>query len=329
MRAIGRARAVRRLTLSLLIALWGSQVGAQAWPEVGRYTSPATTFATASYWLKTQPNASNTTGASDAKTASGRVLIDTQFLPKEDLLAAQQAERATGRRVTHALVLHPNPDKFNGTAALQAQGVQVWTSAQVASHIAAVHAIRLGWFADEYKPDYPSDAARPGVFGDSTVDVNWSGQTLKLHVLGPGCSAAHVVAQVLTEEGSAVFVGDLVNTDNHAWLELGRIDDWLKRLDEIQAMGPTRVYPGRGASGGPELLARQANYLRVVQKLVQAEGPRGELGWFTKLKLQHKIESLFPTLGYPNFMRDGLAAVWREEGSKRATGPQNEPNAAR
>jgi glyoxylase-like metal-dependent hydrolase (beta-lactamase superfamily II) len=289
--------------LALLAAVCGGQAGAQALPDVGRYTSPARSFATHSYWLA---------------APQGVVLIDTQFLPKEGLLALQEAERASGQRVTHALVLHPNPDKFNGTAALQARGVQVWTSAQVASHIATVHTIRLSWFADEYKPDYPTDAAKPSVWGDSTRDVTWSGLTLTLHVLGPGCSAAHVVAQVATREGSAVFVGDLVNPDNHAWLELGRIDDWLQRLAEIQAMAPARVYPGRGQPGGPELLVRQADYLRAVQKLVQAEQPSGELGWFTQLKLQRQIESLYPSLGYPIFMRDGLAAVWREEAAKRA-----------
>jgi hypothetical protein len=145
----------------------------------------------------------------------------------------------------------------------------------------------------------------------------WSGVPLKLHVLGPGCSAAHVVAQVQTGQGSAVFVGDLVNPDNHAWLELGCIDDWLQRLDEIRAMNPVRVYPGRGQAGGPELLTRQAEYLRFVQKLVQAEKPSGELGWFTKQKLQRQIEGQYPSFSYPIFMRDGLAAVWREEASKR------------
>jgi hypothetical protein len=168
-------------------------------PNLGVFTSVPKTFATASYWVQ---------------GPQGVVLIDTQFLPKEGLLALQDAERRSGQRVTHAMVLHPNPD-------------------------------------------------------------------------------------------------------NHAWLELGRIDDWLQRLDEIRALNPTRVIPGRGQAGGPELLAHQAEYLRFVQKLVQAEQPSGDLGWFTKQRLQRQIEGQYPTLGYPIFMRDGLAAVWREEASKR------------
>ena len=267
--------------------------------EVGTYVSPPRSFSTASYWI-----------AGPRST----ILIDTQFLPKEGMEALREAERGSGGKVSHALVLHPNPDKFNGTAALQASGVRVMTSTQVAEQIPAVHSIRLGWFADEYKPDYPREAAQPASFGDRSQQVDWSGLKIKLHVLGPGSSAAHVVAQV----DDAVFVGDLINVDNHAWLELGRIDDWLRRLDEIRDMKPARIFPGRGKPGGPELIDRQSEYLRFVQRLVQAERPGGSLGWFTKLRLQSVIEQQYPALGYPIFMRGGLAAVWREEVAKRA-----------
>ncbi len=280
------------------IALAGPGV-AQS-PEIGSYTSPPRTFSTVTYWIA-GPQAA--------------VLVDTQFLPKEGLEALREAERASGMKVSHALVLHPNPDKFNGTGALQAAGVRVMTSAQVADQIPAVHRIRHGWFADEYKPDYPEEPARPSAFGDRTQEVDWSGRRIRLHVLGPGSSAAHVVAQV----NDAVFVGDLVNPDNHAWLELGRIDEWLLRLDEIRAMKPARIYPGRGKPGGPELIERQAEYLRFVQDLVRAERPTGSLGWITKLQLQSAIERQYPALGYPLFMREGLAAVWREEAARRPT----------
>jgi glyoxylase-like metal-dependent hydrolase (beta-lactamase superfamily II) len=266
--------------------------------SVGSYVSPAKTFSTANYWI-----------AGPQST----VMIDTQFLPKEGLLALREAQRVGANKVSHALVLHPNPDKFNGTAALQAQGIAVYTSAQVASAIPGVHTIRLGWFAEDFKPDYPQDAAKPTSFGDRTQEVDWGGIKIKLHVLGAGASAAHVVAQA----GDAVFVGDLVNIENHAWLELGTIDEWLRRLEEIKAMGAQRVFPGRGKPGGAELLDQQAQYLRFVQKLVQAEQPSGELGWLTKLKLQRAIELQYPKLGYALFMRDGLPAVWRNEAAKR------------
>lgn len=281
---------------------WAAISTANAQPiTVGRYTSPAKSFSTNSYWVAGKEST---------------VLIDLQFLPNEALTALEVAERASLLKVTHGIVLHPNPDKFNGTATLQQRGVKVLTSAQVAKEIPGVHTIRLGWFADEYKPHYPQTAAVPSVFGHASQTVNLGGLDIKLHVLGRGCSVAHVVAQV----DDAVFVGDLINPENHAWLELGLIDDWLARLEEIRALNPKRIFPGRGAPGGIELINKQVQYLQYVQNAVRAEKPSGKLGWFAKQRLQRNIEQQFPNLGYAIFMRDGLAAVWAMEAAKLVSG---------
>jgi glyoxylase-like metal-dependent hydrolase (beta-lactamase superfamily II) len=278
----------------LCFGLLFSAVSLAATGDGGIFTSVPKTFKTASYWIE---------------GPDGVVLIDTQFLPKESLELVEAAEKASGKKVTHAIVLHPNPDKFNGTAALQAKGVQVTTSEQVRKQIAAVHDIRYSWFAKEYAPDYPSQAAKPDVFGDKTVTLSFAGVPLTLHVLGRGASGAHVVVQ----HRDTVYVGDLINPENHAWLELGYIDDWLLRLEDIAAMRPQRIMPGRGKAGGVELLTKQADYLRYVKKLVRAQNPAGVLDWVTKVLLQRQIEQRYPDLGYPIFMRDGLAAVWRQE----------------
>ncbi|MGL4233315.1 MAG: MBL fold metallo-hydrolase [Casimicrobium sp.] len=262
--------------------------------DVGVFTSPARTFSTASYWIE---------------GTDGVVMIDTQFLPKEGIQAVELAEKTTGKKVVAAIVLHPNPDKFNGTAAYQTRGIRVITSKQVLDAIPGVHAIRWGWFGEEYAPDYPKDAAKPETFGDKPATVTIAGLPLTLHVLGKGASAGHVVVQFRDQ----VFVGDLINPTNHAWLELGFIGDWLTRLEEIRAMKPTKIHPGRGASGDVSMIDQQASYLKQVRAWVREALSSGELGWFTKLRLQWKIERAYPSLGYPIFMRDGLAAVWKNE----------------
>lgn len=265
--------------------------------KVGAYTSPVKTFSTASYWLEGN---------------DGLLMIDTQFLPKEGVQAVEQAERESGKKVKTAIVLHPNPDKFNGTEVFQKRGIQVLTSDAVLAAIPAVHVIRTGWFAEEYKPDYPANAAKPTPLGNATLTQTLAGVPVTLHALGPGCSAAHVVVQV----GDAVFVGDLINPENHAWLELGVIDAWLDRLEEIRKMKPTRVFPGRGKPGGVELIESQATYLRFVQKTVRDAQPTGAPSMFRKLLLQRTIESAYPKLGYALFMRDGLERVWEIEARK-------------
>jgi hypothetical protein len=201
--------------------------------DVGVYVSPAKSYSTASYWIE---------------GAQGLILIDTQFLPKEGLLAIELR-----------------------------------------------------------------DAAQPDTFGNRTTEINIEGISIKLHVLGQGASGAHVVAQYLDK----VFVGDLINPNNHAWLELGFIPDWLARLDEIRALKPAKIYPGRGAMGGPELIDAQAAYLKQVRQWIRESLAPGDLGWLRRQLLQRKIEAAYPALGYPTFMRDGLAAVWKAEQTSR------------
>ncbi|HLL53067.1 MAG TPA: hypothetical protein VK447_05935, partial [Myxococcaceae bacterium] len=85
-------------------------------PRVGTYVSSSWGFNTSSYWIE---------------GPEGLILIDTQFL----LSAADEfvtwAEKVTGKKAVLAIVLHANPDKFNGTSVLRKRGIKVVTSAQV------------------------------------------------------------------------------------------------------------------------------------------------------------------------------------------------------
>lgn len=262
---------------------------------LGTYTSSPRTFRTNSYWLE---------------GPDGLVLIDTQFLPSAGLEAVELAETITGKKVVAAIVLHANPDKFNGTTALQKRGVRVITSAQVIALIPAVHALRRAWFHDRYKPDYPDKAPAPESFGDRSTTVTLAGLEIELHVMGPGASEAHVVA----EYQGHVFVGDLVAGMGHSWLELGLLDEWHERLDEIAALEPEVVHPGRGPSGDAALLARQKAYLDEVITRMRAEKPRADAPDETRAAAVDRVaESLFadhPGYSFERFVSIGLPAVW-------------------
>lgn len=269
--------------------------------RVGAYVSSPDGFSTSCYWLE---------------GPDGLVLVDTQFLPSAAAEAADWAEQVTGKRVVLAVVLHANPDKFNGTATLQARGVQVVTSEQVRALIPAVHELRRSWFFERYRPDYPAETPAPETFGKATRTLDAAGLSMKVHVLGPGCSEAHVAL----EWQGHLFVGDLVANGGHAWLELGRLDDWHARLDELERLGPRWVHPGRGPSGGPELLARQRHYLQRVAALVDqaiAEDPKAPPTDARLALTQHAIEQAFPGLGFTKFVELGLPAVWRARLAKR------------
>lgn len=262
--------------------------------RVGQYVSSAWGFSTSTFWIE---------------GPEGVVLIDTQFLPSAATEAVDAAERATGKKVLAAIVLHANPDKFNGTATLQARGIRVLTSAQVLERIPHVFKIRTDAFGERYRPDWPRETPRPESFGDATAELSLAGLTLRAHVLGPGCSEAHVV--VTWEEHA--FVGDLVASQSHSWLEIGRTDAWLERLAEIEAMRPRFVHPGRGRSGGPETLAAERAYLEAVIQLVAAEKPVLPVDPTALARVQAELERRFPGYAFPVFLKIGLPAEWRRQ----------------
>jgi len=269
-------------------------------PKVGRYVSSKWGFSTVSYWIEGD---------------DGVVLVDTQFLPSATKELLEIAERETGKPVVTAIVLHANPDKFNGTATLQARGIEVLTSAQVIEKIPEIHQKRTAAFGERYAPDYPTELPKPASFGDADVTLERAGLRLGLHVLGPGCSGAHVA---LVWEGH-LFAGDLVASGSHSWMELGQSDQWLARIDELAALRPTHVHPGRGDSGGPELLVAQSEYLRRVQLLVSIEHAGLTRGGHTPSEAEVKdalahvralLEHEYPSYGFAVFLAIGLPAEW-------------------
>lgn len=261
--------------------------------RVGEYVSSWKGFRTSSYWIE---------------GPRGVIVIDTQFLPTaaEEMLA--WIEKKTRKNVVLAIVLHPNPDKFNGTAVFQKRGIRVVTSEQVKALVPAVHELRKKWFFDRFKPDYPVNAPVLESFGTQTTTLDAGGIQVKAHVLGPGCSATHVVVEF---EGH-VFVGDLVTRGFHAWLELGQLPEWRKRLDEIAALEPKYVHTGRGGTGDADTLERQSFYLDEVMRLIRAEIRRkGRKPTEAALEaLQEKILERFPGLDYPMFAERGLGPAW-------------------
>jgi len=262
--------------------------------RVGTYVSSNWGFSTSSYWIE---------------GPTGLIVIDTQFLPSATLEMVTWAEAATGKKVELAIVLHANPDKFNGTELLQRRGVKVVTSAQVLALIPEVHAKRMRSFYDRYKPDYPATAAKPSSFGDRDVDLTAGGVTVRAHVLGAGCSEAHVVV----EYDGELFAGDLIANDAHSWLEIGKTDAWLERIAEMKRMKPKVVHPGRGPSGTAGLLDAEEKYLRTVIDAVAAERPSMPIPAGALDRVKAKIVAAYPEDDFDVFLDIGLPAEWERQ----------------
>lgn len=259
--------------------------------RVGTYVSKPWGFSTSSYWIE---------------GPEGLILIDTQFLPSATEEFVSWAEQVTGKKALLAIVLHANPDKFNGTDVLRKRGIRVVTSEQVRALIPHVHEIRTQAFYSRYKPDYPTEVPLPDSFGAATTELSAGGVTVKAHVMGPGCSEAHVVVEY---EGH-LFAGDLIANNAHSWLEIGKTDEWLKRLDEMKALNPKWVHPGRGPSGTAGLLDMERAYLERVIAEVAAEKPQGQPDDAAIERIRSRLLAAYPGLRFDVFLYIGLPAEW-------------------
>lgn len=270
---------------------------------VSVYVSKKWGFSTSSYFIE---------------GPSGLVMIDMQFLPSAADEAIHLAQNATHKNVVAGIALHANPDKFNGATQVRGHGGKALTSSQVLELIPHIHEIRHTAFYERYKPDYPNTMPKLESFGDRDMTLEVAGVSLGIHILGAGCSESHVV---ITWKHH-VFVGDLVANGFHSWLEIGKTDEWLKRLSEIRALGATRVHPGRGPSGDASLLAKEEDYLRTVISLVAAENPTNEEDDAGVSRAIAAVEKRFPKLDAPVFLRIGIPAEWARQARLRKAAPR-------
>ena len=256
--------------------------------RVGTYTSSHKGFMTSSYWIE---------------GPEGVVVIDLQFLLSASEEFLNLVEAQTKKKVVLAIVLHPNPDKFNGTSVFQKRGIRVITSKSVAQHIPVVYQLRRKWFYERFKPEFPETEPKPEIEGSipdkGMTELKVAGLNLKLHGMGKGCSYSHLVV----EWEEHLFVGDLVTNGFHAWLEHGYVDEWIKRIEERQELEPEFVHPGRGPGGGDELLERQHHYLTEVKRLAKKAKNSEQ---FTESVLER-----FPGYSYSNFVKLGAENCYK------------------
>jgi glyoxylase-like metal-dependent hydrolase (beta-lactamase superfamily II) len=216
-------------------------------------------------------------------TGSEVVAFDAQFTPELAEQAIAFLREQTKSPITYLVLTHPNPDKFNGAPAFQAEGAEVIASEATADAIPGVHEYKkagfvgMGMFTEE---TYPKQATVDEIFTDTkTVELS-DGKTVELSQLSePGVSSTQTVAFI--PELNALIVGDLVHHKLHAWLEGGivngqatpTIEGWIADLEELQqrfAADPEpTVYGGRGEPAPLSVaVTDQIAYLQKADQIV-------------------------------------------------------------
>lgn len=279
--------------------------------EVGSWVSDQAGFDTRSHWVDT-----------------GRevVVFDAQFTARhaEELVKAIRAE--TSSPIRFVVVTHPNPDKFNGASVFRALGAKVVASRATAEAIPGVHAYKRAFFVDVAKmipaDQYPAEPVIDVTFEGELRLPTEAGEIVLRELEHAGVSSTQTVGWA--PAAKALFVGDLVHHEVHAWLEGGIVDgaprpdlaSWGAALDELRAFEGATVHGGRGeAAPVAAAVDAQKQYLveaeRIVRAYVDELGDRrGELGG-PKAGEHHaaimkRFEAAFPGRGLSYLVQYGV-----------------------
>jgi glyoxylase-like metal-dependent hydrolase (beta-lactamase superfamily II) len=219
------------------------------------------------------------------------VLVDT-FLSAQHSQELVDWVAESGKNLTTIYVTHAHGDHFFGLRLL----LDRFPNAKAIATASVVNAIR-----DQIKPEYlrsfweprfpgqiPSQLAAPEVLqGDS---FHLEGEELKVVELGH-TDTSHTTALYVPSIG-LVVAGDGVYNNTHLYLaerDDKTIDEWLRALDTIEALGPNAVVTGHGVldpDSSPRHIGETRRYLRDFAASLASTS--------TALELYQKMLSLYP-----------------------------------
>jgi len=161
--------------------------------------------------------------------------------PEASAEMLREIRKLTDRPVRHLIITHGHWDHDRGADAFIEKGITV-----------IVH--------ENLRRQYAQSGKAGSILGVSdklvlTVD----GKTIEVFTRGTAHSPTDVFVR-LPEEG-VLFTGDAVVNMPTAWLGECDIENWIDTLASLSKLGATKICPGHGPAGGPEIVEAFRKYL--------------------------------------------------------------------
>ena len=231
------------------------------------------------------------------------VLIDAQFsLADAHRLVAQILE--SKKTLTTVYITHAHPDHYFGLAVIK----QAFPKAKLVAVPGALAEIKKTWKKklEQWGPMYgalvPAKPELPVALAGKTIMLE--GQTLEIKGTLQGDSADNTYVWIPSIK--TVIAGDIVFHGVHAWTAETNAESrkaWIKTLDEIAALNPTRVIAGHKdpkLEDSPASVKGTKDYLLAFDAAVAASK--------TAEEVQAKLKPKYGTLQLDIILQLGAAA---------------------
>jgi glyoxylase-like metal-dependent hydrolase (beta-lactamase superfamily II) len=233
------------------------------------------------------------------------LVIDPQFsLSEAHKLAAEILE--SKKNLTLIYVTHPHPDHLFGLAVLH----QAFPNARIVALPATVNAAKTGWPARQkfWFPTYGNNIPGPDpVLPEELTEPYLTLEGERFPITGPvqgadGPGNSFVYIPPL----KAVVTGDVVF--DHVYFGVPRDaarENWLKTIDQINALQPAIVIPGHqgpGATDDMSAIAFMKKYIADWDKNVAASHSPEEM--------KAKVLAQYPNLGMEFTINDRIATYF-------------------
>lgn len=197
------------------------------------------------------------------------VIIDPPMLVDDAVVVKERLVRR-GRPLAGIVYTHPHPDHVNGGTIVRGDtGAPIFATARTAAVMREIDGPKRVFWLEIHGDNYPRRTTFPTVLvEEGTVEVGPF--TFKLHDIGAGECVTAALWIVDRPDHRVAFIGDLAYNDVHPWLFEGRTRSWLAQLASAETLlgGHSTLYPGHGASGGLDMLARQSRYIAAYRSAV-------------------------------------------------------------
>jgi glyoxylase-like metal-dependent hydrolase (beta-lactamase superfamily II) len=204
------------------------------------------------------------------ETEHAVVAIDST-LSNSDSKALRAKLDGLNKPLVAVLLTHGHPDHYNGvTNLLRGAHIPVIATEGVGKVIRRDDAAKQAQWQPVFKDEWPSPRTFPDTIAADGRGLRFDGVTFTVHDLGPGESDADSIWVVTAPSTRIAFIGDVVLQGVHAYLHDGHSKPWLANIERVRHLtkGATRLFPGHGDAGGPELLNQQRDYLVTYRQTV-------------------------------------------------------------